>query len=890
MVRNGKRVIAIAMTAALSFGMFQAGYMDASAAKKVKLSKVKLTIEAGKKAMIKLKNVSKKDVKKIRWTTSDKKVVEVSPAKKSIRTTVKAVAAGKATVKAKIGKKSYSCKVTVTGKKVEQNIAMIRDTYATYVGTAVGVRPFALGADPVDMSRLSYKSSDTSVAKIVGDQGAVEGVKTGTATITITTDMGAKLSATVKVFASKDDADEANDFYQKQVNERVAELKKEGVTVNDGDEPIGLNGQNAARDVMVKEFSDTYLANVKNGKKYQDNTPADVIASVRSVFDVEETAKKAQLEKDIKAYLEPLEKAKTTDEIIAFNEKVIEDGEYGFWISKFGQNTMNADDTANGGVKLEIGVPILKMELVPATLLERKSDFQDPEKVKRLENLVKETLRLAGETDADIDKNAPQLVKVFEAIAPKMTLMDALPQIMSMTPEEQAKYMKENELDAPQSYIPGIDAMIPGLNINKIYKELGAKDEAVILSMQTKNCWTGFLDFLKTGTVEQVRELMKFCVAYKYVGFTESGYKAQILFALKNKGFTMDPTNEQIKKDYNNKAIKFLCDHVGFEICGEYTEKYLGGEQMKADLSKLINLYKEEYKAAFSECKWMSEQGKAAAIKKVDTMEYVIGDSGKCDLFRLHADLQTAGEGGSIFSNAHKVAKNDLTNFMAILGKKMKGQDLYFFTVASEGVTPMIVNASYGRTSNVFCIYAGIIGDETYKPGNDAYNIGRIGYITGHEIGHAFDAEGAKYNEAGDMIQWMTEEDVQYFNQVQQKCINLFDNYSVSYDKPTKTIYYADGKKELAENMADFSAAEISVRIGKKIFDQAGMKELFKQFSLLWTKLNFDPGIIVVDVHGPGPLRGIVPFQMQDEFYETFGIKEGDAMYIAPENRVRLWS
>ncbi|MBQ4464171.1 MAG: hypothetical protein II915_07140, partial [Eubacterium sp.] len=141
----------------------------------------------------------------------------------------------------------------------------------------------------------------------------------------------------------------------------------------------------------------------------------------------------------------------------------------------------------------------------------------------------------------------------------------------------------------------------------------------------------------------------------------------------------------------------------------------------------------------------------------------------------------------------------------------MKGQDLYFFTVASEGVTPMIVNASYGRTSNVFCIYAGIIGDETYKPGNDAYNIGRIGYITGHEIGHAFDAEGAQYNEAGDMIQWMTEEDVQYFNQVQQKCINLFDNYSVSYDKPTKTIYYADGKKELAENMADFSAAEISV-------------------------------------------------------------------------------
>ena len=90
--------------------------------------------------------------------------------------------------------------------------------------------------------------------------------------------------------------------------------------------------------------------------------------------------------------------------------------------------------------------------------------------------------------------------------------------------------------------------------------------------------------------------------------------------------------------------------------------------------------------------------------------------------------------------------------------------------------------------------------------------------------------------------------------------------------------------------MADFSTAEISVRIGKKIFDQAGMKELFKQFGLFWTVSNFDPESIVADEHGPGPLRGVVPFQMQDEFYETFGIKEGDAMYIAPENRVRLWS
>ena len=138
MVKNAKRVIAVAMAAALSIGMVQAEPTDASAAAKITLSKTKLTLQKGGKAKITLKNVKKASVKSIKWTTSNKKVATVSPAQKSATTTVKAVGAGKATVKAQLAGKSYSCKVTVNNKytskdvKLYINEAMIYPTKVYY--------------------------------------------------------------------------------------------------------------------------------------------------------------------------------------------------------------------------------------------------------------------------------------------------------------------------------------------------------------------------------------------------------------------------------------------------------------------------------------------------------------------------------------------------------------------------------------------------------------------------------------------------------------------------------------------------------------------------------------------------------------------------------------
>ena len=134
MLKNGKRIVAIAMAVTLTFGMLQVGATDASAAESPVLSKTKLSLEVGKKQTLTLKNVKKKDVSNVKWTTTNKKVVSVSPASGSAKATIKGVSAGKATIKARLNSKTYSCKVSV--KKTNKSVNLEEVTLPMYFRSA----------------------------------------------------------------------------------------------------------------------------------------------------------------------------------------------------------------------------------------------------------------------------------------------------------------------------------------------------------------------------------------------------------------------------------------------------------------------------------------------------------------------------------------------------------------------------------------------------------------------------------------------------------------------------------------------------------------------------------------------------------------------------------
>ncbi|MBO4396390.1 MAG: Ig-like domain-containing protein [Eubacterium sp.] len=886
----GKRTLAVLMAGALAIGSLATGTSEVSAAKKVSISKKSLTLVVGQTANLKLKNTAKKAAKKAKWVSSNKKVVTVSFKKSSAKATVSAVSAGKANVTAKLNKKSYTCKVTV--KAAAQNLMMLRDNFATYVGSAVGVRPVVVGEGELDMSQLKYKSSAPSVAKVVGKEGAVVGVKAGSATITITNPDGKKLEATVHVYNSVADATYANDFYTKNMQDKLNELKQAGIEVKDGQQFVGIEKHFDDKVVMVRTFSDEYLNAVKNngGKSvYTDNTPADDIACIRSVFDMDEVTKRSTLVKDLKTYLEPLDNAKTAEDVLKFNARITENGEAGFWESNY--DAFGADVAIIGVAAKTL---VIKPELRAASMLNRKSDFtkKDSELYKSLVRLVEETLRVSGESEEEIAKNTPVVIDLMEKCSTELSMTELQAQLVGKTQEEIMEFLRENNIDMDSlgGTVGQIDEGFPDLMMGSIYQSAGFGKDVMIMSEQLKTSWVELLELIKNGKVAELKELLRFCYAYNYVKYTETGFKAYKTYKAHKDGMLNPPSDEEMSKDYKNQVINVLCDEIGWDTVKEYAPKVLG-DKSKQELQNIIDRVLAEYKTTFTECPWMSETAKAGALKKIEKMKSTVYYP-EFDAFDLKNDLQTAGEGGSLFKNMQQIRNSEIKGLASLSGRKMNTDEMMWFINRKMGGNPMTANADYVAAANQFVILAGIIGEESYKAGDDDYNLGRIGYVIGHEIGHAFDSDGSNFDENGDFNAWMTDSDLAAFEAKKAVYVKYYDQLSVFYDKTNETIYYANGSFELPENMADISSIQIITQMLKKAgADKEKIKKVFINMGLFWANSEqFDPSNLITDNHGPDMLRGGYTFSIFDEFYDAFDIKEGDAMYVVPEYRVKLWS
>ena len=220
---------------------------------------------------------------------------------------------------------------------------------------------------------------------------------------------------------------------------------------------------------------------------------------------------------------------------------------------------------------------------------------------------------------------------------------------------------------------------------------------------------------------------------------------------------------------------------------------------------------------------WMSETTKEKAIEKLDTVQINIGYPDDWDDTLKDVEILSAEQGGSFCDNLIAIQKG--TN--KLLAELQK-------TGVDENIWPMTtytVNAGYLFTANSITFPAGILQEPFYDvDASYEENLGKVGYVIAHEITHAFDNNGAKYDENGNAVDWWTQEDYAAFQTLCEKVVKLYDG------------------KESA------------------------------------------PGITCkADVHAPDKLRGSLVLQNFSEFYEAFDITEEDAMWLPPEERVVIW-
>ena len=306
-----------------------------------------------------------------------------------------------------------------------------------------------------------------------------------------------------------------------------------------------------------------------------------------------------------------------------------------------------------------------------------------------------------------------------------------------------------------------------------------------------------------------------------------------------------------------------------------YGRKYFG-EEAKTDVTGMIDKIKNVYRGRLQQNDWLTEDTRNKAIEKLDKMKVFVGyqedvDPGTKELhlepnksfFELSEDIAQFGKRYTIDHFDEPIDKN-----------KWSG-------------SAFDINAYYNPESNSINFPAGILQAPFYdKNQSTEKNYGGIGVVIGHEITHAFDSNGADYDENGDMHNWWTKADTKAFD----KRIKAFeDQWNGLEIYGTKV----NGKLTVTENVADAGGLSSTLQVLKTDMTKPDLKDYFENYANIWKQkasLQYNKYTMVQDVHAPNELRVNQQLKNLPEFYEAYPqIKKGDAMYLAPSKRSSLW-
>jgi len=342
-----------------------------------------------------------------------------------------------------------------------------------------------------------------------------------------------------------------------------------------------------------------------------------------------------------------------------------------------------------------------------------------------------------------------------------------------------------------------------------------------------------------------------------------------------------------LKEEYRDKnALQTINGTVGEALGKLYVAKKFPPEA-KAKAEAMIKNVMRAYENRINALPWMATATKQNAITKLRKLSIKIGYP---DKWKDYSALTIAGpENGSLFSNMKNIAKWEHQENLDKLGKPVDKTEW--------GMAPQIVNAYFNPSYNEIVFPAGILQPPFYDyRADEAVNYGGIGAVIGHEISHGFDDSGARYNAEGNLVDWWSEQDLKLFTGLGDALAN---QYSALQPLPGINV---DGKFTLGENIGDLGGVNAALE-GLKIYlkenGDPGLidgftpeQRFFISWATIWRTKMRDEAIknqVKTDPHSPGMYRAYVPLQNVDDFYKAFNIKPGELLFVAPEDRVKIW-
>jgi putative endopeptidase len=348
-------------------------------------------------------------------------------------------------------------------------------------------------------------------------------------------------------------------------------------------------------------------------------------------------------------------------------------------------------------------------------------------------------------------------------------------------------------------------------------------------------------------------------------------------------------------RDRWKRGVGLVQGALGEAVGEVYVARHFPPEH-KAHMDRLVGHLVEAYRASITGLDWMGEDTRTKAVAKLDAFTPKIGYPAR---WRDYSGLVV--DAGDLVGNVRRANAFEQDRELAKIGKPID-RDEWF-------MTPQTVNAYYNPGMNEIVFPAAILRPPFFDPdADDAVNFGGIGAVIGHEIGHGFDDQGSKYDGSGLLENWWTDDDRAEFEQRTSALIAQYDTFvppQLGPDGP-----HVNGGLTIGENIGDLGGLSIAItayRIattgsadgslddapGAPVLDGlTALQRVFLGWAQVWRTKRRDEETrrrLAMDPHSPDEFRCNGVVRNVDEFYAAFDVRPGDALYLAPEDRVRIW-
>ena len=330
------------------------------------------------------------------------------------------------------------------------------------------------------------------------------------------------------------------------------------------------------------------------------------------------------------------------------------------------------------------------------------------------------------------------------------------------------------------------------------------------------------------------------------------------------------------------RGVDLVNGNLGEVVGKVYVSRHFPAEA-KERMNQLVGNLIGAYKASINELDWMGTETRMQALDKLAKFDPKIGYP---DVWKDYSAVVISKD--NLVGNIRQSRMAEHIRQTKRIGGPVDRTEW--------GMNPQEVNAYYNPTKNEIVFPAGILQPPFFDlTADDAVNYGAIGAVIGHEIGHGFDDQGSTFNGDGELKNWWTDQDREEFKKRTQALVEQYNQFKVFPD------LNVNGEFTLGENIGDLGGLSIALKAyqmslnGKEapvIDGFTGTQRVFLGWAQAWLGKSREEAArlqVSTDPHSPRQFRVNGVVRNIPEFYEAFGVKPGDSLYLAPEKRVKIW-